>query len=142
MSPRRARLTPCLRDRRGSGFRRILPLLLAAPLAAAGPVEEYREGPRLCPRDRAATAARLTEAQAVERARAMLPAAFCGPSWHVSGCDVQTEFELGAWRVYFHQYRLRDARHDWGGLTHTYVILDPVGNCLAHIVGTEPGAPR
>lgn len=120
----------------------LLALLLIVQAAAAGPVEVYREGPRFCPRDRAASAPKLTEAQAVERARALLPSDFCGPAWFVAGCDVLTEFELGSWRIYFHQYQLRGGRHDWGGLTHTYVILDPVGNCQANIVGTEPGAPR
>jgi hypothetical protein len=37
---------------------------------------------------------------------------------------------------------MRDARHDPAGLTHTYVILDPVGNCYANIPGTDQGAPR
>jgi len=116
--------------------------LAAATLANAGPVEVYRDGPQFCPRDRPADAARLSESQAIERARAMLPADFCGPSAFVQGCDVQTEFALGSWRVYFHQYHLHHAEHDWGGLTHTYVILDPVGNCFANIPGTAFGAPR
>jgi hypothetical protein len=60
----------------------------------------------------------------------------------VDGCDVQTENEIGSWRVYFHQYHLRAGQRDWGGLTHTYVVLDPVGNCYANIPGTEPGATR
>ncbi len=127
------------------GFGLTLLILLAtitSPCAIAGPVEVYREGPQLCPRDRPASAPKLSAAQAVERARSMLPADFCGPDWFVSGCDVLTEFELDSWRIYFHQYKLRGTRHDWGGLTHTYVILDPVGNCHANIVGTEPGAPR
>ena len=118
-----------------------LALALAAPVAA-GPVEVYREGPRFCPRDRPASAPVLTEAQTIERARSLLPDEFCGPSWFVDGCDVLTEFALGTWRVYFHQYKLQGATHDPGGLAHTYVILDPVGNCQANIPGTEVGAPR
>lgn len=115
---------------------------LFSAVAQAGPVEVYREGPRFCPRDRAADAPRLTQAQAVDRARRMLPADFCGRTAFVAGCDVQTEYALDSWRVYFHQYHVRDGAHDWGGLTHTYVILDPVGNCFANIPGTEFGAPR
>ena len=76
----------------------------AATLGHAGPVEVYREGPELCPRNVAKTSPVLTQAQAIERARTMLPAGFCGPSVFVSGCDVDPEFELGAWRMYFHQY--------------------------------------
>ena len=52
------------------------------------------------------------------------------------------EFANGSWRIYFHQFKMRDGEPDWGGLTHTYVVLDPVGNCYANIPGTEPGAPR
>ena len=63
-------------------------------------------------------------------------------SSQVSGCDTLTEFALGSWRIYFHQYKLRGAVHDPGGLTHTYVILDRVGNCYANIPGTELGAGR
>lgn len=116
-------------------------LAVAVPLAA-GPVEVYREGPLFCPRDRAADAPALTEVQAIERARRLLPADFCAPSWAVSGCDTLTEFALGSWRIYFHQYKLRGGVHDPGGLTHTYVILDRVGNCYANIPGTELGAGR
>jgi hypothetical protein len=112
------------------------------PLAHAGPVEVYREGPRYCPRDRANDNPPISEAQAIERARKLLPDNYCGPSTFVSGCDVIPEYSLGSWRIYVHQYRIRDARRDWGGLTHTYVVLDPVGNCDANIPGTEQGAPR
>lgn len=123
-------------------LRLALVLLAAAPLAWAGPVEVYREGPRYCPRDRAVDAAPISEAQAIERARVLLPDGYCGPSTFVSGCDVVPEHALGSWRIYFHQYRMRDAQRDWGGLTHTYVVLDDVGNCDANIPGTEQGAPR
>ena len=115
---------------------------LAATLAEGGPVEVYREGPQLCPRDTPKTAQALSEAQAMARARTMLPEGFCGPSTFVSGCDAEPEFALNAWRIYFHQYRDRAGGKDRGGLSHTYIILDPVGNCLAHIPGTDPGAPR
>jgi hypothetical protein len=115
---------------------------IGATLVHAGPVEVYREGPELCPRDVPKTAPVLTEPQAIARSRTMLPAGFCGPSVFVSGCDADPEFELGAWRMYFHQYYDRAGQKDRGGLTHTYIILDPVGNCVANIPGTEPGAPR
>jgi hypothetical protein len=119
----------------------VLVALAAMPLCA-GPVEYYREGPQLCPRNVPKTAPVLSEAQAIERARAMLPGGFCGPSVFVTGCDAEPEFSLGAWRMYFHQYRDRGGIKDRGGLSHTYIILDTVGNCLANIPGTDPGAPR
>ena len=115
---------------------------LAATLAHAGPVEVYREGPELCPRNVPKTAPVLTEAQAIERSRTMLPAGFCGPGVFVTGCDAEPEVALGTWRIYFHQYRERAGRKDRGGLAHTYIILDSVGNCLANIPGTEFGAPH
>jgi hypothetical protein len=110
--------------------------------ASAGPVEVFRTGPRYCPQERAADAPAVTQAEAEAIARRLLPDQFCGPTTFVGGCDTETEFALGAWRVYVHQFRARPGVHDWGGLTHTYVILDRVGNCLANIPGTEPGAPR
>jgi hypothetical protein len=115
---------------------------LAATVVRAGPVENYREGPELCPRNVPKTAPVLTEAQAIARSRTMLPADFCGPDFFVTGCDAEPEFALGAWRIYFHQYRGNAGIKDRGGLAHTYIILDPVGNCIANIPGTEPGAPR
>jgi hypothetical protein len=115
-------------------------LALAAVAASAGPVEVYREGPRHCPRDRAPTAERLDPAQAVARARALLPDGFCGPSRFVAGCDASAELEYGTWRVYLHQYRQRADAGDWLGLDHTYVILDGVGNCIANIPGTPLGS--
>jgi hypothetical protein len=120
----------------------LIVLALASDLAAAGPIEVYREGPQFCPRDRDVHGAVLDEVQTIERARALLPARYCGPTSFVDGCDVLTENAMGSWRVYFHQYRLRDGSRDWGGLTHTYVVLDSVGNCYANIPGTEQGAPR
>jgi len=114
---------------------------LALPLAAAaGPVETYREGSRYCPRDRPATAPRISASQAVERARALLPDGFCGPSAYVSGCDFDPEEAFDAWRVYAHQFKLEDGRRVFAGRDHAYIVLDAVGNCLAHIPGTAPGA--
>lgn len=114
----------------------------AATLVNAGPVEVYRDGPEACPRNVAKSAPALSEAQAIARARTMLPEGFCGPGTLVSGCDAEPEFALGAWRMYFHQYRERAGVKDRGGLAHTYIILDPVGNCIANIPGTEFGAPH
>ena len=114
-------------------------LLLASVATLAGPVEKYREGPQFCPRDRSAGAPTLTEAQVSERAIALVPG-FCGPSYFVSGCDAEPELVRGDWRVYLHQYKLRGGLRDRDGLDHTYVILDPIGNCLANIPGTPLGA--
>jgi hypothetical protein len=119
-----------------------LALCLVGQLAYAGPIEAYREGPRYCPRDRGAAAPVISETQAIERARALLPTGYCGPGTFVSGCDVQAEYALGSWRIYFHQYRTHGSERDWSGLTHTYIVLDPRGNCYANIPGTEEGAPR
>lgn len=112
-------------------------VLGVAASASAGPVEVYREGPQYCPRERPASAPALTERDAIERSRTLLPRGFCGPAWYIDGCDADAEFVDGTWRVYVHQYRERNGRHDWGGLTHSYVILDRVGNCVANIPGTE-----
>jgi hypothetical protein len=109
-------------------------------MASAAPVEVYREGPEFCPRDRPPTAPRLTQAQVIERARALVPRGFCALSRFVAGCDADTEFVEGTWRVFLQQYQLRGYRHDPRGLAHTYVILDIVGNCLANIPGTEQGS--
>jgi hypothetical protein len=117
-------------------------LAALAGCAVAGPVEVLREGAQYCPRDREPNAPVLNEAKAIEGAQTLLPADFCGPTTFVTGCDVVPEFALGSWRIYFHQYRLRNGQRDWSGLTHTYVVLDPVGNCYANIPGTEQGATR
>jgi hypothetical protein len=106
----------------------------------AAPVEVYREGPEFCPRDRKPDAPALTQAAAVERARSLLPRGFCALSRFVAGCDVESEFVEGTWRILLHQFQLRGYRHDQRGLAHTYVILDPVGNCIANIPGTEVGS--
>ena len=131
-----------VRSLRAQLWRAIVVLGITSTLAQAGPIEVLREGDRYCPRDREPNAAVLTEAQVIDRARTLLPADFCGPTAFVSGCDVLPEFAIGSWRIYFHQYRVRDGRRDWSGLTHTYVVLDRVGNCFANIPGTEQGAPR
>lgn len=107
---------------------------------AAAPVVVYREGPEFCPRDRPPEAPVLLRAEAIERARALLPRGFCGLSRFVAGCDVETEFLEGTWRIYLQQYQLRGYRRDWRGLTYSYVILDAVGNCVANIPGTELGS--
>ncbi|HYT97389.1 MAG TPA: hypothetical protein VEO36_08710 [Casimicrobiaceae bacterium] len=143
-----------------------LPLSVAA---VAGPVEAYRTGPEFCPHDRTTNAPPLTEKEAIERARTLLPHDFCGPdssraagpsqganytpsggstaakpqAWgsnFVSGCDADSEWANGAWRVFVQQYKRSGNRKDAGGLTHSYVILDRVGNCLANIPGTELGS--
>ncbi|MEO8847798.1 MAG: hypothetical protein ABI440_04085 [Casimicrobiaceae bacterium] len=113
-----------------------------AMVAHAGPVESYREGPRFCPHDVVNPgAALLTEPQVDARALALLPG-FCGPSYFVSGCYAQPEFLRGQWRVYVRQYQLHDGQRVFGGLEHSYVILDRVGNCMANIPGTPLGATR
>lgn len=112
-------------------------LALGCDAALSGPVLVYREGAS-CPRDRAPSAPRLDERQAIERARALLPADFCGPSWFVSGCDFEPEFTFDSWRVFARQYKRAAGQKHYGGLDHSYVVLDTVGNCLANIPGTWP----
>ena len=120
--------------RRGALAMIVAPLLVAST-ALAGPVLVYREG-AYCPQDRPATAPRITATEAIERARALLPDDFCGPTWFVSGCDFDPEWALDSWRVYVHQYKLVRGEKEYGGRDHSYVILDAVGNCLANIPGT------
>ena len=123
------------------GIRRAAALAAAVALQAfAGPVDLYLTGPKYCPQDIPRSAPRITEAQAIERTKAMLPPDFCGPTVFVSGCTYDVENEYDSWRVYAHQYKDVRGRRDKGGLLHTYLILDAVGNCLAHIPGTEFGA--
>jgi hypothetical protein len=112
---------------------------LAAPVMA-GPVDLYLGGPRFCPHDVPPGAVRINEAQAIARTRTMLPVGFCGPNTFVSDCTFDTDNQYDSWRIYVHQYKLRGGARDKGGLSHTYLILDAVGNCLAHIPGTEFGA--
>jgi hypothetical protein len=119
-------------------LRCVAPLVLST-FAFAGPVEVYRTGPEFCPHDRAANAPSLTEKEAIERARTLLPRDFCGPTLFVSGCNADSEWANGAWRIFVQQYKQTGDRKDAGGLAHSYVILDRVGNCLANIPGTELG---
>ena len=109
---------------------------LVASQALAGPVLVYREAPGQCPHDRPADARPIAEAEAIRRATELLPREFCGPSRFVSGCSFDAEWALGTWRVYALQYRDVAGRRDSGGLEHSYVILDAVGNCVANIPGT------
>ena len=115
-------------------------LALVSAGSIAGPVDVYLTGPRYCPGGIPKSAPRISEAQAIERTKTMLPDAFCGPTFFVSGCTFDVENYYDSWRVYAHQYKEIGGRKDKGGLLHTYVILDAVGNCLAHIPGTEFGA--
>ena len=121
-------------------------LLLVSSLASvgtlAGPVEIYRDGDRYCPRSLPAGSPRIDAAGAERIALKLVPDGFCGPSPSIAGCDAVTENFYDSWRVYVHQYHRTPKSHDWAALTHTYVILDPIGNCLANSPGTEPGAPR
>jgi hypothetical protein len=128
----------------GFGWGRFLGLALgaAAPVALSGPVEVYRDGERYCPRNVPPTAPRIDQAEAGRIALRLVPDGFCGPSPSVRGCDLVTENFYDTWRVYVHQYRRTPDVYDWSALTHSYVILDPVGNCIANIPGTEPGATR
>jgi len=119
-------------------LRYLVPMAVST-IAVAGPVEIYRTGPEFCPRDRAPSAPALSEKQAIERARTLLPPDFCGPNVFVSGCDTDLEWANGAWQVFVQQYKQSGNRKEAGGLTHSYVILDRVGNCLANIPGTELG---
>ena len=115
-------------------------LLMGWTAVAAGPVDLYLQGAQFCPRDRRADAPRLPAADVPARARTMLQRDYCGPTLFVSGCTFDVENEYNSWRVYVHQYKDRGGRQDKGGLLHTYIILDAVGNCLAHMPGTEFGA--
>ena len=110
--------------------------LCCAAAAHAGPVEVTRLGDEFCPRDRPANARRLSEAEAIDRARSLLPRDFCGPTFFVSGCQFDAEWQYESWRVYALQFKRIGDREDASGLGHSYVILDPVGNCLANIPGT------
>jgi len=113
---------------------------LLSAAAFAGPVDIYLTGPRHCPQDLPRDGPRIDEAQAIARTKKMVPDGFCGPSAFVSGCTYDAENEYDSWRVYVHQYKDTRAGRDKGGLLHTYLILDAVGNCLAHMPGTEFGA--
>lgn len=113
-----------------------LGLLVPSTSALSGPVLVYREGAQFCPHDRAPGSPRIDDRHAVERAKALLPAEFCAPSRFVSGCDYEPEFALDSWRVFARQYKLVGGQKRFGGLDHSYVVLDPIGNCIANIPGT------
>jgi hypothetical protein len=113
-----------------------LALAAAASAALAGPVLVYREGAQFCPKDRPATAPRITEEQAAERAKALMPKDFCGPNWWVDGCDYDPEFAFESWRVYVRQWKRVDGQKQYEPRDHSYIVLDPVGNCLANMPGT------
>lgn len=113
-----------------------------AGTALAGPVLVYRDG-EYCPRDRPPDAPRISAAQAIERAKTLLPKDFCGPNWYVSGCDFDPEWAFDTWRVFAQQYKVVDGAKEKRGRDHSYVVLDVIGNCIANIPGTEEiGAKR
>ena len=116
--------------------RLVLAVLATANVAVAGPVLVYREGAAFCPKDRPATAPRITANEAAERAKALMPKEFCGPDGWVDGCDYDSEFALDSWRVYVRQWKRIDGRKQYEPREHSFVVLDPVGNCLANIPGT------
>ena len=122
----------------GAHWRRAFALLalVAAPAVFAGPVLVYREGPGDCPGGRPATAPRITAAQAIDIAKALLPKDFCGPNWWVSGCWYDPEWAYDTWRVFAQQYKLIDGVKDDRGRDHSYIVLDAVGNCISNIPGT------
>ena len=119
-------------------MRRALALvaLAAANVAVAGPVLIYREGAAFCPKDRPANATRITAAEAADRASALMPKDFCRQEGWVDGCDYDPEFALDAWRVYVRQWKRIDGRKQYEPREHSFVVLDPVGNCLSNIPGT------
>jgi hypothetical protein len=97
----------------GSDAGRVLTLAVvaaAANAALAGPILVYREGAAFCPRDRPATAPRISAEQAAERAKALMPKEFCGPDDWVDGCDYDPEYALESWRVYVRQWKRIDGR--------------------------------
>ena len=105
-------------------------------IAVAGPVLVYREGAAFCPKDRPANAPRITALEAGERAKTMMPKDFCGPDGWVDGCDYDPEYALDSWRVYVRQWKRVEGRKQYEPREHSFVVLDPVGNCLANIPGT------
>ncbi len=84
-------------------------------------------------RDRSAQAG---DPQSPNIERTAMPKDFIGPSWYVSGCEFDPEWALESWRVYALQYKEQGGRRVYDGRDHSYVILDPVGNCIANIPGT------
>jgi hypothetical protein len=114
----------------------VLAGLAVANMAVAGPVLVYREGAAFCPKDRPATAPRITASEAAERAKTLMPKEFCSPDAWVDGCDYDSEFALDSWRVYVRQWKRIEGRKQYEPREHSFVVLDPVGNCLANIPGT------
>lgn len=114
----------------------VLAGLAATHIAIAGPVFVYREGAAFCPKDRPASAPRITALEAAERAKALMPKEFCGPDGWVDGCEYDAEFALNSWRVYVRQWKQVDGRKQFEPREHSFVVLDAVGNCLANIPGT------
>ncbi len=111
-------------------------LAAATNLAVAGPILVYREGTAFCPKDRPASAPRITAVEAADRAKALMPKEFCAVDDWVDGCDYDPEFALDSWRVYVRQWKRIDGRKQYEPREHSFVVLDPVGNCLANIPGT------
>ena len=111
-------------------------LTAATNAALAGPILAYREGDAFCPKDRAANAPRITAAEAAERASALMPKEFCRQEDWVDGCDYDPEYALDSWRVYVRQWQRIDGKKQYEPREHSFVVLDPVGNCLANIPGT------
>lgn len=118
-----------------------LALVAIATGATGGPVLVYREGDAFCPKDRAPGGPLITAHEAAERAKALMPKEFCGPDWWVDGCDYDPEYALDSWRVYVRQWKRVDGRKQYEPRDHSYVVLDPVGNCLANIPGTLTTMP-
>ena len=114
----------------------VLAALVAGNVAVAGPILVYREGAAFCPKDRPASAPRITATEAAERAKTLMPKEFCGPDGWVDGCDYDPEYALESWRVYVRQWKRIDGRKQYEPREHSFVVLDPVGNCLANIPGT------
>jgi len=114
----------------------VLAALVAGNVAVAGPILVYREGAAYCPKDRPASAPRITATEAAERAKTLMPKEFCGPDGWVDGCDYDPEYALESWRVYVRQWKRIDGRKQYEPREHSFVVLDPVGNCLANIPGT------
>src|SRR4051812_5841141 len=100
---------------RAARFAPCLCLCIVASAALSGEVLVYRTG-EACPRDRPADAPPITEQQAIDRAKALLPNDFCGPTLFVSGCDFDAENALGSWRVFARQYKDVKGAKRYGGL--------------------------
>ena len=116
---------------RGERPCRFAPTMTSPALSElAGPVRSRstaKVARYLSPRSRPAMApARRSTGDRRARGRCC-PTDYCGPTSFVDGCDVLTEYAMGSWRIYFHQYRLRDGQRDWGGLDAHVRGPRPVG---------------